>query len=84
MIKPRLYGAIGYEPYFDYIYLALDYFLRIYNKQKFTPLNYYEFGTGKEGSVIQFLKSLRRLLKVSLYEKIALETGINIVLFDSF
>jgi hypothetical protein len=84
MIKPRLYGAIGYKPYFDYTYLALDYFLRIYNKQKFTPLNYYEFGTGKGGSLIEFLKSLRRLLKVSLYEKIALETGINIVLFDSF
>ena len=61
MIKPRLYGAIGYKPYFDYTYLALDYFLRSYNKQKFTPLNYYEFGTGKGGecnSIFEVFKGI--------------------------
>lgn len=83
-IKPKLYGAMGYRPYWDYIYLAFDSLLRSYKKYNFTPLNYYEFGTGKGGSLIEFLKALRRLLKVSSYEKIALATDINIVLFDSF
>lgn len=84
-IKPRLFGALGYRPYYDYTYLAFDSFLRgFYRKYKFSPLNYYEFGTGKGGSLIDFLKALKRLLKVSSYQRIALETGINIVLFDSF
>ena len=84
-IKPRLYGAIGYRPYWAYTYLAFDSFLRgFYRKYKFIPLNYYEFGTGKGGSLIEFLKALRRLLKVDLYRKIALDTGVNIMLFDSF
>jgi hypothetical protein len=84
-IKPRLYGAIGYRPYWAYTYLTFDYFLRdFYRKNDFSALNYYEFGTGKGRSLIEFLKALRRLLKVSSYKNMALTTGINIILFDSF
>ena len=84
-IKPRLYGSLGYRPYWAFTYLLLDSFLRgPHGKNEFSPLNYYEFGTGKGGSLIEFLKALNRLLKISAYQNIAVLTGINIFLFDSF
>lgn len=84
-IKPRLYGALGYRPYWAYTYLTFDSILRdAYQKHAFSPFNYYEFGTGKGKSLVEFLKALKRLLKVNSYRKIALNQGINILLFDSF
>lgn len=84
-IKPRLYGALGYRPYFSFSYLLLDTFLRgHYQKNGFIPLNYYEFGTGKGYSLRDYLSALRRILRVDYYFKIAQNVGINILLFDSF
>ncbi len=78
---PKIYGALGYQAYYAFSYLALDLILsEHYKKWNYNPFNYYEFGTGEGGSLKYFLRSLK---KISKYYKIDIKK-FNVFLFDSF
>ena len=78
---PKIYGVLGYRPYYSFSYQALNLILsEHYKKWNFNPFNYYEFGTGEGNSIREFLKALKKISKDLSVDN----NKFNIFLFDSF
>lgn len=83
-LPTKVYGAIGYEPFYALSYSVLQLVLsEHYGKWNFNPLNYYEFGTGEGNSLRRYLKALKKISPI--WSKIGYKlTDFRIFLFDSF